>query len=72
VKQGCQLSPTLFGLCVDGLEKHLLETADIGAPTLMGVMVPLLLYAHDLILMSEILSGLQKQLDHDALASFCE
>ena len=70
VKQGCPLSPTLFGLYVDGLEKHLLETADIDAPTLMGVMVPLLLYADDLILMSESASGLQKQLD--ALASFCE
>ena len=70
VKQGCPLSPTLFGLYVDGLEKHLLETADIDAPTLMGVMVPLLLYADDLILMSMSASGLQKQLD--ALASFCE
>ena len=38
VKQWCPLSPTLFGLYVDGLEKHLLDTA---APTL-GVMVPLL------------------------------
>ena len=27
VKQGCPLSATLFGLYVDGLEKHLLETA---------------------------------------------
>jgi len=64
------MGPTLFGLYVDGLEKHLLETADIDAATLMGVMVPLLLYADDLILMSESASGLQKQLD--ALASFCE
>ena len=69
VKQGCPLSPTLFGLYVDGLEKHLLDTADIDAPTLMGVVVPLLLYADDLILMSETAAGLQKQLD--ALASFC-
>ncbi len=29
VKQGCLLSPALFGLYVDGLEKHLLETANI-------------------------------------------
>ena len=27
VKQGCLLSPSLFGLYVDGLEKHLLESA---------------------------------------------
>ena len=60
----------LFTLYVDGLEKHLLETADIDAPTLMGIMVPLLLYADNLFLMSESASGLQKQLD--ALASFCE
>ena len=57
VKQGCLPSPTLFGLYVDGLEKHLLETADIDAPALMGVMVPLLLYADDLILMSKSASG---------------
>ena len=43
---------------------------DIDAPTLKGVMVPLLLCADDLILMSESVAGLQKQLD--ALASFCE
>ena len=43
---------------------------DIDAPTLKGVMVPLLLCADDLILMSESAAGLQKQLD--ALASFCE
>lgn len=60
----------LFGLYVDGLEKHLLDMTDIDAPTLMGVMVPLLLYADDFILMSESAAGLQKQLD--ALASFCE
>ena len=65
-----KLSPVLFGLYVDGLEKHLLNMPDIDAPTLMGVMVPLLLYADDLILMSESAAGLQKQLD--ALASFCE
>ena len=40
LKQVCPLSPTLFGLYVDGLEKHLLNMPDIDAPTLMGVMVP--------------------------------
>ena len=58
VKQGCPLSPTLFALYVDGLQKHFLGTADIDVPTLMGVMLPLLLYADDLILMSESASGL--------------
>ena len=70
VKQGCPLSPTLFGLYVDGLEKYLLETADIDAPTLRGVLVPLLFYADDLIMMSTTAAGLQKQLE--ALASFCD
>ena len=70
VKQGCPMSPTLFGLYVDGLEKHLLETADIDARTLRGVLVPLLLYADDLILLSTSAAGLPKQLD--ALASFCD
>ena len=70
VKQGCPLSPTLFGLYVDGLEKHLLSMNDIDAPTLMAVIVPLLLYVDDLILMSESAAGLQLQLD--ALASICE
>ena len=62
-------SPTLFGLYVDGLEKHLLETADIDAPTLRAVCVPLLLYADDFILMSTTAAGLELQLN--ALASFC-
>ena len=70
VKQGCPLNPTLFGLYVDGLEKLLLETAGIDAPMLLGTLVPLLLYADDLILMSTTAAGLQKQLD--VLALFCE
>jgi len=47
-----------------------LETAGIDAPELGGILVPLLLYADDLILMSTSPEGLQRQLD--ALASFCE
>ena len=39
-----QNNQSVFGLYVDGLEKHLLETADFDAPTLK-VLVPLLLYA---------------------------
>ena len=70
VKQGCPLSPTLFGLYVDGLEKHLRETADIDAPHLFDALVPLLLYADDLILISTSAAGLQRQLD--ALQGFCQ
>lgn len=46
----------------------MIDTADIDAPTLMGAMVPLFLYADDLILMSGSAAGLQKQLD--ALQAF--
>ena len=53
VKQGCSLSPMLFGLHIDGLEKHLLKFADTDASILMGVTRPLLLYADDLTLISE-------------------
>ena len=69
VKQGCPLSPTLFGLFVDGLEKRLLNTPGIDAPELIDTLIPLLLYADDLILMSTTEAGVQRQLD--ALSSFC-
>ena len=69
VKQGCPLSPTLFGLFVDGPEKHLLNTPGIDAPELIDTLIPVLLYADDLILMSTTEAGLQRQLD--ALSSFC-
>ena len=32
VKQGCPLSATLFGLFVDGLEQHLMDTLGYDAP----------------------------------------
>ena len=40
VKQGCQLRATLFGLFVDGLEQHLMDT--------WGLLTLLLIYADDL------------------------
>ena len=42
VKEGCQLSPTSFGLYIDGLEQHLLKPAGIHAPALsaLGQLVP--------------------------------
>ena len=53
VKQGCPLSATLFGLFVDGLEQHLMNTLGHDAPSLSGVLIPLLLYADDLTIMSD-------------------
>ena len=36
VKQGCPLSAILFGLFVDGLEQHLMDTLGHDAPSLSG------------------------------------
>ena len=70
VKQGCPLSATLFGLFVDGLEQHLMDTLGHDAPSLSGVLIPLLLYADDLTIMSTTPAGLQRLLN--ALQLFCE
>ena len=56
--------------CMNGVEKHLWETADIGVPDLRGILAPLPLYADDLILMSASSEELQQQLD--ALVSLRE
>jgi hypothetical protein len=70
VKQGCPLSPNLFGLFLDGLEGQLKEVPGADAPSLAGLVVPLLLYADDLVLISTSQSGLQRLIDR--LERFCE
>lgn len=64
VKQGCPLSPTLFGIFIDDFQAEL-ETgsAAFALPTLAGVQTPALLYADDLALVSTSTAGLQAQLD---------
>ncbi len=69
VKQGCPLSPLLFGLYLDGLEKHLDALVGDSPPQLADTIVKVLLYADDLPLMSETPQGLQKQID--ATFEFC-
>ena len=70
VKQGCPLSPTLFGIYIDDFQAEL-ETAggDLDLPTLCGVQAPALFYANDLDLVSTSVRGLQAQLE--LLESFC-
>ena len=60
VKQGCPLSPTLFGLFLDGLHRHIQNTCHgCGAFTDDMANIPLLMYADDIALISHSPSGLQ-------------
>jgi hypothetical protein len=69
MKQGCPLSPLLFGFFIDGLEKRLNALEGDAPPMLGQLAVRLLLYANDLALMSHTPAGLQKQLY--VLQAFC-
>jgi hypothetical protein len=64
VKQGCPLSPTLFGLLLDGLHRYLRATApDAGAELHGGRLVPDLGYADDFCLLAASPEDLQRLLD---------
>jgi hypothetical protein len=64
VKQGCPLSPTLFGIFIDDFQAELeAGSAGFALPTLAGVQTPALFYADDLALVSTTVAGLQAQLD---------
>jgi hypothetical protein len=58
VKQGCPLSPLLFGLYLDALE-GCLYNRECDAPALVDMHVWLLFFADDLVLTSESKVGLQ-------------
>jgi hypothetical protein len=51
VKQGCPLSPTLFGIYIDKLEECL-EKVGCVSPTLTSIVINILLYADDIVLMA--------------------
>jgi hypothetical protein len=59
VKQGCLLNPLLFGLYLDALEGHL-DGRECNASAVADLHVWLLLFADDLVLMSESEVGLQQ------------
>ncbi len=63
MKQGCPLSPLLFGLYLDALEGRL-DGRECDAPALAEMHVWLLLFADDLVLTLESKVGLQQQLDN--------
>ena len=49
VKQGCPLSPTLFGMYVDEVLDYIERDGNRGTQ-LVGTWIPLLLYADDIVL----------------------
>lgn len=71
VKQGCPLSPTLFGLCIDQLEdfipQALVEETD--GPAIGMLTLLLLIYADDVVLFAHDMASLQKLMN--AIHTFC-
>eukprot|EP01018_Ginkgo_biloba_P003963 Gb_31352 [translate_table: standard] len=71
VKQGCPFSPTLFGLYIDELWTYLRDALRPDDEChLYDVLIYILLYVDDVILLSHIVEGLERQVD--ALNSFCD
>jgi hypothetical protein len=68
VKQGCPLSPTLFGIYIDKLE-YCLEKVGCVGPTLTGIIINILLYVVDIILMERSPRDIENQLR--TLKDFC-
>jgi len=68
VRQGCNLSPTLFNMFINDLVNDLDDT-NCAPPSLHNLLVSCLLYADDVVMLSESETGLQRALDK--LNAFC-
>lgn len=69
VRQGCPLSPLLFGLVIDRLEQFLAEKCPNSGTLVAGQLLRALLYADDVVLICDSAQQLQAMLD--ALGEFC-
>ena len=72
VKQGCPLSPTLFGLCIDRLEhmvQEYVQQEGIGKVAIGNAVIMLLLYADDVVLLAYTQEDAQKMMT--VLKDFC-
>ena len=64
MKQGCPLSPTLFGLYIDGMHHFLMSPGPVDVPVLSsGIQVTNLAHAGDVTLMASSPQGLQRLID---------
>jgi hypothetical protein len=68
VKQGCPLSPTLFGIYIDELE-DCLEKAGCASRTLTSIVINIFLYVDDIVLMARNPHDLENQIR--ILKDFC-
>ena len=62
VKQGCQLSLALFGLHIGEISNYIERLGSSGA-CLIGIDILILLYVDDIVLIFDMLEGLQRHLN---------
>ena len=70
MRQGCPLSPSLFNIYINDIEKRLSGVNDSPVTLDNGTIISCLLYADDIVIMSLSEEGLQKCLDE--LNRFCK